>query len=274
MPPGARCRLLRAPAQLSVVGPDGGVFRLVQRPVAGGDGVVRLALEDGEMLGLRRDQRDRLDGGGSGADDADPLSGEGDRLMGPGAGVIPGTFETVQAVEGRAIDGREAPGGHDAIGGAKPRAVLGGNPPASCRVVEDGFGDRRLESDVAAEVEAVRDVLQIAQDFRLPRIAFGPPPLLLELVGELVGILDAIGIAAGAGIAVPVPGTADAAAPLEDLYREPHPAQAMKHVEAGEACADDDRVHIRRHRGAVVPGLAPCRRSAHGPWRLACVWGV
>ena len=194
--------------------------------------------------------------------------------MRPGAGVVPGAFETVQAVEGRAVDGREAPGGHDAVGGREPRTVLGGNPPASCRIVEDGFGDRRLELDVAAEVEAIRDVLQVAQDLRLPRVALGPPPLLLELVRELVGILDTIGITAGAGIAVPVPGAADAAAPLEDLYRKPHPAQAMEHIEAGEARADDDRVHVWRNHGAAVPGLAPCRRSAHGPWPLVCVQGV
>ena len=275
MPPGARRRLLRAPAQLSVVGPDGGVFRLVQGPVAGRNGVVRLALEDGEVLRLRRDQRNRLDGGGPGADDADPLAGEGDRLVGPGAGVVPGAFEAVQAVEGRPVDGREAPGGHDAIGGGEPRAVLGGDAPAPRHLVEDRLGDRRLEADVTAEVEPVRHVLQIAQDLRLPWVALGPPPLLLELVRELVGVLDAIGVAAGAGVAVPVPGAADPAAPLEDLHREPHPAQPMEHVKAGEACADHDRVHVRRAVCAPsVFGRISRRRSAHDPWPLACVCRV
>jgi hypothetical protein len=38
--------------------PSSIVFFCVQRRVAGGEGVVRLALEDGEVLRLGRDQRD------------------------------------------------------------------------------------------------------------------------------------------------------------------------------------------------------------------------
>ena len=165
--------------------------------------------------------------------------------MGPGAGVVPIAREAVQALEFRPVGGRETPGGHDAIGRGELRAVTGRNPPASGRLVETGLGDGRLEADVAAEVEAICHVLQIAKDLRLRGVALGPAPLLLQLVGKLVGILDAIAIAARARIAVPVPGAADPAALLKDPHGEPHSAQPMEHVEAGEASADDDRVEIR-----------------------------
>ena len=45
---------LRLPPQFPVLRADGGIFfRIVQRRVAGRDGVVRLALEDGEVAALR-----------------------------------------------------------------------------------------------------------------------------------------------------------------------------------------------------------------------------
>ncbi len=46
------------------------------------------------------------------------------------------------------------------------------------------------------------------------------------------------------GIAVPVPGAADAVARLEDARREPELAQAVEHVEPGEPGPDDDRVDV------------------------------
>ena len=53
----------------------------------------------------------------------------------------------------------------------------------------------------------------------------------------------AFGIAAGAGIAVPVPGAADAVAGFEQAHRQPEPvAQTEKLIKAGKAGADDQRV--------------------------------
>ena len=272
MPPAACRRLLGLLPQFPILRPDIGVYACVQRGVAGGDGVVRLALEDGEVAGFGRDQRDRLDGGRSRADDTDPFAGEGDPLMGPGAGVVPLAREAVQAVEFRPVGGGKTPGGHDAIGGGEPGAVIGRDPPASRRLVESRFGDARPEPDIAAEVEAVRHMLQVAQNLRLCGEALGPAPLLLQRVRELVGILDAVGIAAGAGVAVPVPGAAHPASPLEDADGETHIAQPMEHVEPGEPCADHDRVDIRRVR--VMPtvlGVLSCGRCGHGRFRFACL---
>ena len=129
-------------------------------------------------------------------------------------------LEAVQTVEGRAVGDREAPGRHDAIGGGEARAVVGGDPPASCCLVEGRLGDGLPEPDVPAEIEPVRHMLQVAQDLRLGGEALAPPPLLLQCVGELVRILDTIEVAAGAGIAVPVPGAADSRCPASKTRTE------------------------------------------------------
>ena len=82
---------------------------------------------------------------------------------------------------------------------------------------------RVVELDVAAQVEAVGDVVDVAQDLRLGGVALGPVPLLLELVGERVRVVQALDVAARARVAVPVPGAADAVAGLVDARREPEP---------------------------------------------------
>ena len=114
--------------------------------------------------------------------------------------------------------------------------------PAVRRLVEVRRGHARLELNVAAEIEAVGDVLDVAQDLGLGGIALRPVPFLLQLVGEGVGVVHALDVAAGAGIAVPVPGAADAAARFEDPRGEAEAAQAVEHVQAGEPGADDDGV--------------------------------
>src|SRR4030088_3086534 len=115
------------------------------------------------------------------------------------------------------------------------------------RLVEPGLGDPGLEPDVAAQVEAVGDVVGIAQDLGLGGVALGPFPFLLQLGRELVGILDAFDVAARAGIAVPVPGAADALAGLEHPHPKTLQAQAVQHVHAAEPGADDHRIEIEGH---------------------------
>ena len=114
----------------------------------------------------------------------------------------------------------------------------------------DGLGDPGLELDVAAQVEAVGDVIGVAQDLGLGGVALGPLPFLLQLGRELVGILDALDVAARAGIAVPVPGAADALAGLEHPDPEALQAQPVQHVQAAEAGADDHCIEIERHRSS------------------------
>src|SRR3546814_3179565 len=88
------------------------------------------------------------------------------------------------------------------------------------RLVVPRRRDARAEADVATQVEPVRDMLEIAHDLRLTGIALGPGPLLLEFVGEGKGIVVALGIAARAGIAVPVPSAAHTVGRFQDLRRQ------------------------------------------------------
>src|SRR5262249_10533178 len=71
---------------------------------------------------------------------------------------------------------------------------------------------------------------------------------------EGIGILHALNVAARAGIAIPVPGAADAAALLKDPCRHAEPVQPVQHVHAGKACADHDNVIARGLRGGWLGG--------------------
>ena len=106
-------------------------------------------------------------------------------------------------------------------------------------------GDAGVELNVLAQIETIGNVVGVAKDFRLRRVFFRPVPLLIEFFGERKGILHALDVAARAGIAVPVPGAADAAAGLIDPRVEAEPAQPMQHVHAGEAGADNDGIEGR-----------------------------
>src|SRR5205807_2507648 len=68
------------------------VFR-IQGGVSRRDAEVRGPLEDEEAGRLPGDDRDRLDGGGARADDADPLAGEVDTFVRPVARVMPRALE-------------------------------------------------------------------------------------------------------------------------------------------------------------------------------------
>src|SRR5690606_27782430 len=96
--------------------------------------------------------------------------------------------------------------------------------------------------DVAVQVEAVGDGLDVAQDLGLAGVAVRPLPLLLQLGGEGIGVVDALHVAAGPGVAVPEPGAADAGARLEDARPQAEPAQPVQHVQAGEPGPDDQGV--------------------------------
>ncbi|MEJ7720541.1 MAG: hypothetical protein WKF58_08890 [Ilumatobacteraceae bacterium] len=88
----------------------------------------------------------------------------------------------------------------------------------------------RVELDVPAEIEPVGDVVGVAQDLGLRGVALAPLPLLLQVVVERVRVVHALDVAAGAGIAVPVPGAADVGGRLERAHGEALAPQA------GAAC--------------------------------------
>jgi hypothetical protein len=167
------------------------------------------------MLGLLRDLRDRLHRGGAGADDADTFRSEVDTVMRPLAGVIALALERAKSLERRQVGGRERADGGDHVARFGGVALVGINRPKLRGLVEDDLDDALAELDVGLEIEAFGAMFEIAQNLVLLRIALGPVPFLQQVLVEGVAVNVAVGIAARAGIAIPVPGAADAIAGLE-----------------------------------------------------------
>ena len=92
--------------------------------------------------------------------------------------------------------------------------------PRPRRLVVHGRRDRGAEPDVAPQVEPVDDVVEVALGLRLLGEVLLPLPLVEQLLREQVAVRVALGVEPRAGVAVPVPRAADAAAGLEQLRRE------------------------------------------------------
>ena len=238
-------------AQGKIVGLDRGLRRRIERGVVGRNCVVRRPLEDREMIGGLRDDRDRLDRRRAGADDADALARETDFVVGPIAGMQRLASETLEPFDLRTVDDGEASRRHDQIAAGEALAVLGFDRPAADRLVETRRRHGLAEADVAFQIEAFGDMFGVAEELALGGVAFCPGPVLLQLFGELIGILQALDIAARAGIAVPVPGTADTRSTFQHQSLQPQTAQPMQHIKARKPGADDDSVDspavARRH---------------------------
>src|SRR5438128_1727054 len=226
-----------------------------ERSVAGRDAEVRRALEDEQVRRLLGDEWDRLDGRGAGADHPDPLAAEVGTLMRPASRVIRGTPEAFPPRELRHLSRRQTPGRHDAEARRHAIAAVGRDGPSPAGLVEGRSGHPGRDLDVAPQVEAVGDVIDVGQNLRLGGVPLAPLPFLLQLVRERVRIVHALDVAARARVAIPVPGAADAVARLEDAGRQPELAQAVEHVEPGESGPDDDRVEIR-HVSRLYAGNA------------------
>ena len=100
--------------------------------------------------------------------------------------------------------------------------LIGLDLPEVAVVLEHRRRDAGVELDVAAEVETVGDVLEVGEDLGLLGELAAPTPLLEQLAGEREAVDVALGVAAGAGVAIPIPGAADAAAGFVDLDGEAH----------------------------------------------------
>src|SRR5205814_7681501 len=115
--------------------------------------------------------------------------------------------------------------------------------------IETGGCHARAEAYVALQVEAIRDMVEVANDLRLLRIALRPFTRLQHRLGERIAVGMALRIAACAGIAVPVPGAADAVGRLQHANRQAEPvAQAVQLIETRKPGADDQRVERARVR--------------------------
>src|SRR5262249_9784267 len=105
--------------------------------------------------------------------------------------------------------------------------------------------DFGVEANVALEIEAVGDMIQVSQDLRRARIALRPLPFLRQLVRERVAVGVALRITARTRVAGPVPGASDSRARLQHLRGESEAVtQAKQLVETGEAGANDESVEV------------------------------
>src|SRR6185312_6239447 len=142
--------------------------------------------------------------------------------------------------------------------------------PALLGFVKARLGDAGIEDDVAAEIEAIGNVVGIGEDFGLRRIFLRPVPLLIQFLREGEGVLHALDVAARARIAIPVPGTADAAAGFKYPCLQAQSAQPVQHVHAGKSGADHDSVIAGSNFGrALRLGRGPGMSSGiHDFWFL------
>ena len=147
---------------------------------------------------------------------ADPLAGQLDRLVRPVVGVERLALGTRRCPRSAASSAPTA--------GRWPvmrKRHVSSRPSSRCRRhgVASSSKTRRLdraaELHVLAEVELVGDVVQVAEVLGLAREALLPVPLLQQLLGEGVAVGDALGVEAGARVAVPEPRAAEVVAGLE-----------------------------------------------------------
>jgi hypothetical protein len=121
--------------------------------------------------------------------------------------------------------------GDQEAGRAVPTVFQGDVPTARALAVVRG-GDAALELDVAAQIELVGDVVQIAFGLGLAGKMLLPVPLVEQLLRERVAVGPAFGIEPGARVAVPVPSAAYAGAGFKYPHREAEFPQFVELVKA------------------------------------------
>jgi hypothetical protein len=85
-----------------------------------------------------------------------------------------------------------------------------------------------IKLNVWSKRKSVRYVIQVAQDLGLRCITLGPLPVLLQVRRELIGVLEALHIAASTWISVPVPRTTDTLSGLEYANGETEVSYAVE----------------------------------------------
>ena len=164
--------------------------------------------------------------------------------------------EAVDPVDLRELWGGQATGGHHHEPRRHRVAAIGAHGPARRLVVERRRLDAGAELDGAAEVEGVGDMAGVAQDLRLRGVALGPLPLLFQLRGERVRVVERLDVAPRSRIAVPPPGAADVSGGVEAPQCQTDLAEAVDGVHPGEAGADDHDVatlHVADPRAPECP---------------------
>src|SRR5207248_5211040 len=152
--------------------------------------------------------------------DPDPLAAEVDRRRRPQSRVVRLAAEFVAPGNVGEERHRQDAGGCDEEPRTEPCAFVRRHRPRSRGLVVHGRGDLLAESHVAAKVEPVDDVVEVALGLRLFGEVLLPFPLVEQLFREQVAVGVALGVEPGPRIAVPVPRPADAVTGFEQSDRE------------------------------------------------------
>ncbi len=134
----------------------------------------------------------------------------------------------------------QQPQGHDDETAGQFSTIVDLEAPEVLLFVEHHGLDVAVELHVLAQVELVGDEVQVAEVLGLRREALLPVPLVEQLLREGVAVGVALGVEAGAGIAVAVPGAAEISGRLEDRRLHTQILQTLDLVDAGDAGSDDD----------------------------------
>ncbi|PAV67832.1 hypothetical protein WR25_02702 [Diploscapter pachys] len=236
-----------------------GVGRLYRRVLVVGDGsvgrgyrVIGGALEHRELRRRPGDDGRHLDARRSGADDRDPLAGIVDRLLGPACAVDDPADELVLPRIDGILGRRQLADRQDQLASVPFFAGIGDDVPAPRRLVEPRLDHAGRQADVSAQVEAVGDMVDIAEDFGLSGVALAPAPFLLQLGREAIGIVVAFDVAASAGILIVIPDAADAIGRFQHNRRHTLPAQCVERPEAAESGANHQRIDLGRHISSLT----------------------
>jgi hypothetical protein len=163
--------------------------------------------------------------------------------------------KTVAALDPRQCRRRKGSDRGDQKPGVEAAAVLESDAPAPRALIVSRGRHPAAKLDIAAQVELVSDMIEIAQRLRLASKVLRPFPFLQQLLRKRVTVGIALGIEARAGIAIPVPGAADVGPSLEHPHAKTLFAQPVELVQPRHARADDDGVVVRNRRRSRVCGL-------------------
>ena len=215
------------------------------------------ALKNREGANLRRNGLDHLHARRPRANHGHALARETDGFMWPAIGM--------EGLAGKAFNARDARqriGGKRAKRGDQEAAVMLSariqrHSPALRGFIETRAHDAAIELDMAAQIEPVCYVLQIAQCFGLRGEMLAPAPFLQQFIGKRIAVGVAFRIKPRAGVAIPIPGAAQIAAGLEHLDAIAKLPQAIQLIEAGNAGADDDHIGLGQGRDRVCRHGSP-----------------
>ena len=127
----------------------------------------------------------------------------------------------------------------------KVSPVLCTDMPAIGRFVVVRRRNAGPELNVAFQVELVGHEIQIAQNFRLARIAFGPFPFSHQLKGKCIPVDMTFRVASCTGVAIPEPRTPDTTGRFQYPYRQAKPiTKSEQLVKACKACTNHQRVQL------------------------------